>query len=315
LVLTDGAIQALKDMTPMPPTAVSMHKVYAGQSSFATDASHPTTSDKLARGVEQQGARFGSGMRRQMFEPTPLGFAIQDPAGGDAAASPEWDIDRSAWETAGGRTVATSIDSDPSNAAAVFDRVSIGELKIGDGQIRFAGALLPQPTEDYDHEFGLEPYSATYTGYIIARNLLDAGRTRTSGESGNPGGEPGKDTVGGKFVISRRLVKLRPHSIARVHVRCKARRGCHGRLHLRVVKRVRSNHNRRKLVEIGQRKFRYKKARRAVIRIRLTGEGRKLIGRHRRLRIRAAAPVRFGNGTGGVAKRRFWLERAAHRPH
>ncbi|MEA2450972.1 MAG: hypothetical protein QOG63_2904, partial [Thermoleophilaceae bacterium] len=42
LVLTDGAIQALKDMTPMPPTAVSMHKVYAGQSSFATDASHPT---------------------------------------------------------------------------------------------------------------------------------------------------------------------------------------------------------------------------------------------------------------------------------
>jgi hypothetical protein len=98
-------------------------------------------------------------------------------------------------------------------------------------------------------------------------------------------------------------------------VRCKHRRGCRGRLHLRVKKRVRVRRNgervrgRRLLVEVGQKRFRYRKARRAVIRVRLTLEGRKLIRRRGRLRIRAAAPVRFGNGRGGVAKRRFVIVR------
>ena len=50
--------------------------------------------------------------------------------------------------------------------------MTLGELKLGQGQIRIAGALLPQPTEEFDHTLGLEPYSVTYTGYIMMRNLV-----------------------------------------------------------------------------------------------------------------------------------------------
>jgi hypothetical protein len=323
LVLTDGALQALKEITEIPPAAVGGINVYAGQSAFAKADDEPTTDDPLARDVVQQGARFGSGMRRQMFEPTPLGFAIQDASGGDFSASPQWHVDRAAWEQIGGRTVATSISSSASSPAAVFDRTTIGELKMGQGQVRFAGALLPQPTEAYDHEFGLEPYATTYTGYIIARNLLDAGRTRGGGSGGGGGGprggEPGKDTLGGRFIISRQRVRLRPRALARVKVRCRHRRGCRGRLHLRVKKRLRLRRDgervrgKRLLVEVGQKRFRYRRARRAVIPVRLTLEGRKLIRRRGRLRIRAFAPVRFGDGRGGVAKRRFAIVRRARR--
>ena len=68
-----------------------------------------------------------------------------------------------------------------------------------------------------------------------------------------------------------------------------------------------------RLVQIGQKRFRYRKARKAVIRVRLTLEGRRLNKRHKRLRIRASAPVRFGNGRRGVAKRRFWMLKAKPR--
>ncbi|MEA2386974.1 MAG: hypothetical protein QOJ22_1148 [Thermoleophilaceae bacterium] len=312
LVLTDGALQALRDLTPLPRQAVNTLRVYAGQSAFATSNSAPTTGDPLARGVVQQGARFNSGFRRQMFEPTPLGYAIQNPAGGNFSASPQWDVDLGRWRDIGGRVVATSVDSDPGNAAAVFTRVTIGELKIGSGQIRIAGALLPQPTEEYDHQFGLEPYAATYTGYTMARNLLDAGRSRGP-VGGGIDGERGKNTLGGRFIISKRKVRPRRrgiHRIAHVRVRCRHPRGCRGRLRLKVVKRLRGRGNGRqrgklRLVQIGQRKFRYRKARKAVVKVRLTLEGRRLNRRNKRLRIRASAPVRFGTRRGGVARRRF----------
>jgi hypothetical protein len=308
LVLTDGALRALRDLTPLPTSAINRIDVYAGQSSFATDDTHPTTSDKLARGVVQQGARFGSGMRRQMFEPTPLGFAIQDADGNDKAASPQWDIDKDAWQTVGGRTVATSINSDPSAAASVYDRVTIGELRIGDGQIRVAGALLPQPTERFDHEYGLEDYATTYTGYIIARNLLDAGRVRKT-KPRPPRPEVGKATLGGRFVISRRLVKLRHKKIVRVHVKCRGRGGCRGLLRLRVRRGG-------KLVGIGRKHFHFRHRRSdAVIHVTLNQFGRSLIAAERRIHVRAVARVRFGDGTGGTARRRFFLERAAHPPH
>jgi hypothetical protein len=33
-------------------------------------------------------------------------------------------------------------------------------------------ASWPQPTDDYDHPQGLEPYAVTYTGYLLVRNLV-----------------------------------------------------------------------------------------------------------------------------------------------
>ena len=142
---------------------------------FATSPSESTLGDPLASGVDQEGARFNAGMRRQTFEPTPLGFAIQNADGADASSARQYDVDRAAFTAAGGRVAATSADSGAGDAQTVYGRVTLGEIAIGQGTLRIAGALLPQPSEEFDHTLGLEPYAVTYTGYILWRNLLTAG--------------------------------------------------------------------------------------------------------------------------------------------
>ena len=173
LVLTDGALRALPDLSGLEPSAIRRQTVYAGQTAFATAEGADTLDDPLADDVDQEGARFGSGMRRQTFEPTPLGFAIQDAGGADQSNARQYDIDRAAWEAEGGRTAGTSVDAGDRDAAPVYDRVTLGELRRNQGQIRIAGALLPQPSQEFDHTLGLEPYATTYTGYIVMCNLLD----------------------------------------------------------------------------------------------------------------------------------------------
>ncbi|HEX2044309.1 MAG TPA: hypothetical protein VHF23_01640, partial [Gaiellaceae bacterium] len=171
LVLTDGALRALPELTSLPAGAVRRQTVYVGQVSFSTGTGD-TLADPLNRDVAQPGARFNSGMRRQTFEPTPLGFAIQNSTGSDGSYARQYDVDRAAWEAAGGRTAATSTSSSADAAEPVFNRVTVGELDLGAGRIRIAGALLPQPTQAFDHQLGIEPYAVTYTGYILARNLV-----------------------------------------------------------------------------------------------------------------------------------------------
>jgi hypothetical protein len=172
LVLTDGALRALPELTTIPAAAISPQTVYAGQMAFATSDSQNTLSDPLASGIDQEGARFNAGMRRQTYEPTPLGFAIQNSSGGDASFARQYDVDRDAFTQAGGRVAATSADSGARDAQPVYSRVTLGEIQLGQGTIRIAGALLPQPTEAFDHTLGLEPYAVTYTGYILWHNLL-----------------------------------------------------------------------------------------------------------------------------------------------
>jgi hypothetical protein len=172
LVLTDGALKGLSELTAVPGSAISRQTVYAGQMAFATSATQTTLGDPLAANVAQRGARFNDGMRRQTFEPTPLGFAIQNSAGSDSSFAQQYDVDKAAFTAAGGRVAATSADGGARNAQPVYTRVTLGEIRLGSGTIRIAGALLPQPTEAYDHQLGLEPYAVTYTGYVLVRNLL-----------------------------------------------------------------------------------------------------------------------------------------------
>jgi hypothetical protein len=174
LVLTDGALRALPELTSVPSDAVARQTVYAGQTAFADeDEGDDTLDDPLAADVDQDGARFGSGMRRQMFEPTPLGYAIQDPQdGADQSHARQYDVDKEAFKAAGGRVAGTSINASADAAAPVFDRVTLGEIPLGAGTVRIEGTLLPQPSTEWDHTLGLEPYAVTYTGYILARNLL-----------------------------------------------------------------------------------------------------------------------------------------------
>jgi Zinc carboxypeptidase len=312
LVLTDGALRALPELTSVPGTGISKQVVYAGQSAFSTGEGD-TLKDPLARNVAQQGARFNAGMRRQMFEPTPLGYAIQDTAGADQSNARQYDVDRVEWEKAGGRTVATSADAGARDAAAVNSRVTIGEAALGKGDIRIAGALLPQPTENFDHEFGLEPYATTYTGYVIARNLLEALNRSSSPAL--------KGTIGGRFVISRRAVKLRK-GVARVRVSCRTPLGCKGTLRLAVRVKVAKakgavndkKRARTKLLRIGKKKFSFAtKRRNAILRVKITKRGRRIVKRQkRRIRVHASAPIKFTDGLKGTAKRSLWLYRPSH---
>jgi hypothetical protein len=231
-----------------------------------------------------------------MYEPTPLGYAIQDTSGGDQSNARQYDVDRAAWEKAGGRTVATSADSGARDAQAVNSRVTIGELKLGSGRVRIAGALLPQPTEKFDHEFGLEPYATTYTGYVMARNLLET-VNRAKGLRGS---------IGGRFVISGRRVKFHGKRIG-VRVSCRTPLQCRGILRLAV--KVKSGKKTRRLT-IGSRKFFYPtKFRNAVLPVTVSKKGRKLLRGKRRTRVYASAPVRFRDGLKGVARKSFRVYR------
>jgi hypothetical protein len=183
LVLTDGALKAVSELTSVPGPAINERVVYVGQTSFqvcdefsedgTTCTTKETVEDPLSKNVVQLGARFNSGMRRQTFEPTPLGFAIQSEDGGDASFARQFDIKQQDWVAAGGRPVGGSANSGARDAEAVPERTTLGEMPLGQGKIRILGALLPQPSNEYDHPLGVEPYSVTYTGYILFCNLVD----------------------------------------------------------------------------------------------------------------------------------------------
>ena len=182
LVLTDGALKAVSELTSVPGKAIRERVVYVGQTAFqvcdtynddGTCETKETVKDPLAKNVAQLGARFNTGMRRQTFEPTPLGFAIQNNSGGDQSFARQFDIVQKDWTAAGGRAVGGSADSGARDATAVPERTTLGEVGVGQGKIRILGALLPQPSTEYDHPLGIEPYSVTYTGYILFCNLVD----------------------------------------------------------------------------------------------------------------------------------------------
>ncbi|MGH3443126.1 MAG: M14 family zinc carboxypeptidase, partial [Nitriliruptorales bacterium] len=164
LVLTDDSVRALEWMDVVAEGSVAEQKVYAGHVQFSADNGDTTTyEDPLAANVDQPGAAEGDGHRHQVAEPVPTGYAIQDDSGGDMNTHPQWAVERRAFEEAGGRVVGVVGD----------DAVTLGEIPVGDGVVRVLGSLLPTPTEEFDHPFGLASYGVTYTGYEVLRNMLD----------------------------------------------------------------------------------------------------------------------------------------------
>jgi hypothetical protein len=223
LVLTDSALRELPEFADVDATEIEKRDQYVGQISFlkepaaGTDpegGSAETVTDPLATtpfSVKQEGARFNSGLRRQTYEPVPLGFPIQyteatddNAVGADRGTSPAWDVKRDVFEKAGGRTVATGVAGGDDGTANLLDRTSMGELKYGDGKVRFLGALMPQPTQAFSHDFGIEPYSLTYTGHILLRNMLETpDRAVRSTGPGAPGFRPPSCVGRGGFASAR----------------------------------------------------------------------------------------------------------------
>ena len=157
-MLTDGAVKNLAYMGIVSRGFVNDFSVYAGYIAFTRDGSTDTYSDPLAHNVNQPGAAEGPGFRHQTYEPVPIGYAITPPDDDtDLSSSPVWAVDQAEWERLGGRTAGTT----------TADEVTLGELPVGKGVVRVVGALVPMPTEQYYHPFGLANYAVTYSGYQV----------------------------------------------------------------------------------------------------------------------------------------------------
>ena len=160
LVLTDQALQLLESEGLVDAGKVARALDTAGYTNFL-DRTSPLT----------KGLR---GLARQTYEPIPLGYPRQ-------RGAPNWYVERTAWEAKGGKTVgAIPLTGQgggaglPSLAAVApsFPGANLGELALGDGRVRILGGLLPDPTEEHYHPYGLDAYATTYTGNLLFRNLL-----------------------------------------------------------------------------------------------------------------------------------------------
>ncbi|MBT8250358.1 MAG: cadherin-like domain-containing protein, partial [Acidimicrobiia bacterium] len=162
LVLTDGAVRNLTYMDLTPRSILNNFTAYAGFIGFTADGTSDTYGDPLAQNVNQPGAAEGPQHRHQTYEPVPIGLSIQDADGNDFNASPIWAFDQIEWEALGGRTVGIT----------TADQVTLGELAVGNGVVRIIGPLLPMPSQQYYHPYGLADYALTYTGYQVLNNAL-----------------------------------------------------------------------------------------------------------------------------------------------
>ncbi|MGH2774432.1 MAG: M14 family zinc carboxypeptidase [Actinomycetota bacterium] len=189
VVLTDGAIQGLTALsTGIADDQISGGSFYAGWMDFDDGRGATYDVHHLAEDVNKEGAAEGSSTvdgqsfehRHQTYEPVPLGYYVSPSGAGnsecdsDLCDSPNWIVDQQAWQDAGGTTAArTLVRETVSPGSPSTTGTSLGELDFGAGKIRIAGALLPDPTEDNYHPFGLSSYALTYTGYQLFENLVD----------------------------------------------------------------------------------------------------------------------------------------------
>ena len=106
------------------------------------------------------------------------------------------------------------------------------------------------------------------------------------------GGSSTPERTGGRrFLISRRALALTRRGVARVRVSCRQTTPCRGVLRLRATHRPRRGRGVRRLI-VGRREFVVPARRRAVLPIRITRTGRRVLQRSPRRRILAIANVR-----------------------
>lgn len=142
LVVTDGAAPVLGELGLVEADSVEVNERYVGFVDF-TDRDLP-----LNAGLR--------GVASQTFDTVPIGYQFGQ------VTAPNWTVDTAAWEADGGVTAGTNGKG----------RTVYGEKPLGKGTVRFLGALLPQPTEDHYHPYGLQNYAVTYTGYTLLENML-----------------------------------------------------------------------------------------------------------------------------------------------
>lgn len=159
VVLTDDALRGLPAFTDgLTDEHVTMRTAYVGAvQEFVGD-------DELNQGLR--------GIASQTYDTVPIGYDFPDEA-------PNWVVDQEAFEAAGGLTtgIARNVTFNALGQAQLEEQGSeatiYGELPLGEGQVRILGALLPDPTEEFYHPFGLQDYAVTYTGYTLLQNMVN----------------------------------------------------------------------------------------------------------------------------------------------
>jgi len=183
LVLTDGALPALAELGVVAADDVFVAPHYVGSVETFLDAAHPLNAN--LRGVASQ-----------TYDTVPIGYTF----GGNLDSAPNWKVDQAAWEAAGGTT--TGVHGD---GATIY-----GEVPLGEGRVRILGALLPNPTEEGYHPFGLLNYAVTYTGYTLLQNMLtwdNPAQVLDVGGGGGPDDDSAQTpTTGGGLAAAALLV-------------------------------------------------------------------------------------------------------------
>ena len=182
LVLTDSALRMAPDLIDVSPKAVDKGYAYVGYSDLVRP--HPWTEglyDRARQTFDPVGLGYPLLMERDQYWPCGTGQGGQSDCENSPTlnSAPIWSISRAEWEEAGGVTVGT-VDPPGSRKLGAegqgTSKTSIGELKLGKGRVVIFGALLPQASEDYDHWFGVNPYTVTIVGQELLLSALEQGK-------------------------------------------------------------------------------------------------------------------------------------------
>ncbi|MEA3165163.1 MAG: hypothetical protein QOJ26_7 [Thermoplasmata archaeon] len=160
LVLTDESLRFF-DLSGLTSGAVDSASRYMGgiKMDLSQAVFYPQQDTGQPRNVR--------GGVKQTYEPTPIGYET------GANAAPNWFIDAAKYGALAGGTVAGLECGTPQLAdPCTGNGVALGTVPLGAGRIQFIGALLPDPTEEFYHPYGLDAYATTYSGNQILRNML-----------------------------------------------------------------------------------------------------------------------------------------------
>jgi hypothetical protein len=180
LVLTDGALKGLKSLgiagdpgeirsnQPGGRGAVPRYDMEVfGRGNLCT----PDSPDPLLKDVCLPGTAGGTA--RQVVEAAPIGYSPDATLDGEPEAKlNQFFVARDAWEDGCGKANAVECTS-----ALLGAGVGLGERSFGDGVIRIAGALLPDPNfapgGPRDMRFGVASYALTFSGWQTFLNLVN----------------------------------------------------------------------------------------------------------------------------------------------
>jgi zinc carboxypeptidase len=184
LVLTDAALLAASEIGLVPAEDVkqiySSSETTAGNYAFQIGTGNITYNDParypLTADIKKPGAAEQEAGRRQAVEPTPLGYSPDYGLDSDPKL-PAWGITKASWAGSCGLADCVSAVMQSSGTAAYRD-ANLGEARLGQGTVRIAGILFPDPifepdADKNDARFGLADYALTYTGYDVFENLID----------------------------------------------------------------------------------------------------------------------------------------------